>query len=181
MPRPCNLCRYPARKEVDAILLEGTESFRSIAKRIGTSPAGVLRHRDNHLPERMVRAHDAREIAAADSLTGKLLAIEAEARRIGKKAEAEGDLRAALMAVRELVRMVELAAKMSGELKDEHVSVNVALPPEIAAGMAAIYLERRKALPAVESIPAEAVPAKEAVKEDFWVVPMRDDDDTVRI
>jgi len=40
--------------------------------------------------------------------------MEAEAQRLGAKAEREGDLRAALLAIRELGRALELQGKMVG-------------------------------------------------------------------
>lgn len=49
---------------------------------------------------------------------GKITQLEEEARRLGKKAEDAGDLRGALAAVRELVRIVELLARIQGELKE---------------------------------------------------------------
>ena len=55
---------------------------------------------------------------AVDSLMDKITQLEQEARRLGKKAEDAGDLRAAMAAVRELVRIVELLAKIKGDIKD---------------------------------------------------------------
>ena len=46
-----------------------------------------------------------------------------------RKAETAGDLRTALAGIRELVRIVELTAKMIGEL-DERPQVNVLVAPE---------------------------------------------------
>jgi hypothetical protein len=40
--------------------------------------------------------------------------LELEAQRIGKKAEAAGDLRTALVAVRELARQIELMGRLIG-------------------------------------------------------------------
>ena len=53
----------------------------------------------------------------ADDLLAKVERLEQEARRIGKKAEAAGDHRTALQGIRELVRIVELLAKLRGELQ----------------------------------------------------------------
>jgi hypothetical protein len=43
---------------------------------------------------------------------------EEEARRLGKKAEDDGDLRTAMTAIRESVRIVELPAKIQTEVKE---------------------------------------------------------------
>jgi len=53
--------------------------------------------------------------------------LKAEAKRIGKKAEAGGDLRTALAGIREMTRLVELMAKVSGELQD---TINLVTAPE---------------------------------------------------
>ncbi len=45
--------------------------------------------------------------------------MEAEAQRLGKKAESEGDLRAALLALRELGRAFELQGRMLGAFQPE--------------------------------------------------------------
>jgi len=65
-----------------------------------------------------VKAREATEVVQADNLMGKITQLEQEARRLGRKAEDAGDYRGAMAAVRELVRIVELLAKLQGELKD---------------------------------------------------------------
>ena len=68
-------------------------------------------------------------MARADSLLDQLAELRGDARRIGGKAEGAGDLKTALAGVRELVRIVELTAKLVGEL-DERPTVNVLVAPE---------------------------------------------------
>ncbi len=140
----CTVCRHPARKQIDQALVRG-ERFRDLARRTSIGKDSLVRHRDRHLPAMLVkvRAQEAQEIASAESLTAKILAIETEARRLGQKAEETGDLRAALLALRELTRLVELGARLSGELRGDRVAVNVNLSPEAAQKMAEVYLARR--------------------------------------
>jgi hypothetical protein len=78
----------------------------------------MFRHRQEHLPRALVKAKDATDVTQADTLLGKITQLEEEARRLGKKAEDDGDLRTAMTAIRELVRIVELLAKIQGELKE---------------------------------------------------------------
>jgi vancomycin resistance protein YoaR len=130
--------------EINAALL-GNETYRNIAKRFGASESAVFRHQREHLPAALVKANDAAEVVAADSLMGKITQLEQEARRLGKKAEDAGDYRGAMAAVRELVRIVELLAKLQGELKDPGgTTVNV------------VYVNApdrfRKAVPPVKTI-----------------------------
>ncbi len=69
-----------------------------------------------------------------------------EAKRLKAKAEREGDLRTALAAVRELCRIVELVARLRGELGErvETKILNVNLDPETAKRIADTFLARHK-------------------------------------
>ena len=71
-----------------------------------------------------------KKVADAEGLLGQIQELTAEARRLKSKAEGKGDLRTALSAIRELVRMVELLAKLRGELAPAPQQVNIALVPE---------------------------------------------------
>lgn len=132
MPRQCTICRHAKRDAVDAAILAG-ESFREIARRVaGISKDAVARHKAEHLPASMVAATGAAEVARADTLLDKVRALESEARRIGQRAHAAGDLKTALAAIRELTRIAELQAKLIGELSDAP-TVNVTLASDWVA------------------------------------------------
>jgi len=82
-----------------------------------------------------------------DSL-GQLEELTYEADRIKEQAEAEGDFRTALAAISLMCRIVELAAKLRGEL-DEKIQTNVLslhLDPDTANRIAETYLARHKKL-----------------------------------
>jgi hypothetical protein len=127
MPRVCTVCTHGQRMAIDQALVAG-DAYRGIAQRFAASADAVLRHK-GHLPSAMVQAQAAQEVARADGLLGQLATLQADARRIGGKAETAGDLRTALAGIRELVRIVELTAKMIGEL-DERPQGNVLVAPE---------------------------------------------------
>ena len=112
-----SVCKHPNVSEINESLLRN-EAYRGIAKRFAASESAIYRHQQEHLPAALVKANDAAEVVQADSLMGKIIQLEQEARRLGKKAEDAGDIRAAMVAVRELVRIVELLAKIQGELKE---------------------------------------------------------------
>jgi hypothetical protein len=117
VPRTCTVCMHPEVFKINESLLRN-EAYRGIAKRFGASESAIYRHQQEHLPAALVKAKDMAEVVQADSLMGKIRILELEARRLGKKAEAAGDLRAAMAAIRELVRIVELLAKIQGEIKE---------------------------------------------------------------
>jgi hypothetical protein len=119
MPRTCTICAHAQRIEIDTALISAGQfgSIRDIATRYGTSKSALDRHKP-HVTDALVKAKAASETAQADTLMDKIAQLEQEARRLGKKAEDAGDIRAAMAAVRELVRIVELLAKIQGDIKE---------------------------------------------------------------
>jgi hypothetical protein len=141
MGRVCTICIHSRRAEIDKALMAG-ETFRNLAERVSLSPTALFRHRD-HLSQTLIKAKDAAEISHADHLLAELNELVAKARELRDKAEAGGDLRTALAGIRELTRLIELRARIAGELKDSQVNVlNVQLDPATARRMAEIYLAR---------------------------------------
>jgi len=65
----------------------------------------------------------------ADNLLGQVANLQRQAQVIKDKAEATGDLKTALQGIRELCRIIELLAKLRGEL-DTRPVVNVLLSPQ---------------------------------------------------
>lgn len=81
MPRKCSICFAPARRDIDEALLAG-EPFRKIAERFGISTTALFRHKADHLPADLARAHEAQEIARADDLLGQVKAIMARVQKL---------------------------------------------------------------------------------------------------
>ncbi len=89
----------------------------------------MYRHKLEHLPVHLLKAQDAAEVAQADNLLEQVKSLQARALTILDKAEASGDLRTALSAIREARGNLELLAKLLGELQQEG-TVNVLVAPE---------------------------------------------------
>jgi hypothetical protein len=136
MPRTCTICTHPERDVIDAALVAG-EAFRRVAARYKVTEQAIRRHRKAHLPEVLIKAQEAAEAARADDLLAQLRDLTAEAHRIKDRAERTGDYRTALAGIRELVRIVELLAKLRGEL-DERPQLNVLVVPQWLAVRAAL-------------------------------------------
>lgn len=117
MPRTCTICNHTDRDKMDRALLAG-EPYRNIAKQYGTSYTALFRHKQEDIPAALMKAHEAAEVSRADSWLWQLNRLAADARRIQQKAEAAKDYRAALAGVRELTRLVELVAKLSGQMAE---------------------------------------------------------------
>jgi hypothetical protein len=127
-PRSCTICTHDARAEIERALVAG-ETFRHIAARFDTSTGALQRHKADHLPVTLVKAQEAEEVAQADDLLSQVRGLQARALTILGKAEAAGELRTALSAIREARGNLELLAKLLGEL-DERPQVNVLVSPE---------------------------------------------------
>jgi hypothetical protein len=100
----------------------------------------VLAHWDN-----FDRAREAKEITHGDRLVEQLRELTSEAERLKERAEQKGDYRTALAAVRELCRIIELVARLSGELNErpETKILNVTFDPQTAKRIAETFLARQ--------------------------------------
>lgn len=128
MARTCTVCTHPERDALDAAIVAG-EPYRGVARRAAVSPDAVERHAARHLPAVLTKAEDAREAARAGSLLDTIRDLAADAHRIKAKAEEAEDLRTALDAIGKLTKIVELLAKLRGELESGTV-VNVSVSAE---------------------------------------------------
>lgn len=142
----CVVCRHPDRRAIEREHIEGV-SLRELSKRHGPDKSTLGKHLSTHMP-RAVReaAHAVEERSHGDGVLSELLTLRDEARRLQAKAEAKGDVRTAIGALRELTRLLELKARVVGELRDRELSVNVVqIDPSTAERMAEVFLSRRRA------------------------------------
>ena len=152
MPRTCTVCTHSERAQIEAALVAGT-ALRTIADQNGVSKTALIRHKAEHVPRALAKAHEAREKAQADDLLLQVRALQGSALRILVRAERDGDGRTALAAIREARGNLELLAKLLGEL-DERPQINILVAPEWLAVRAAMlaalapYVEARVAVAA---------------------------------
>ena len=123
MPRVCTVCSHPERQAIDAALIQSTPN-RRIASQHTLNEAAIRRHAASHLPAALSLASAAANVAHADDLIAQVHKLAADAQRIATAAEASKDFRTALAGVRELTRIVELLAKLRGDI-NEGSTVNV--------------------------------------------------------
>jgi hypothetical protein len=137
MPRHCTICDRDDRHVIDQALVQG-EAFRNVSQRCSVSTAAIFRHYHAHIPQRLRQADTAQEVSQANTLLAKVVALEADAKRLQGLAEDAGDFKTALQAIRELVRIIELQARPIGEL-DDSPTVNVLVLPEWQALRGALF------------------------------------------
>jgi hypothetical protein len=127
MPRTCTICTSPEREAINQALV-ASEPYRHIAARFGTSTGALQRHKADCLPVVMVKSEQARQVAHADDLISQVKGLRSKAIGILMKAEASGELKTALMGIREARACIELLAEMEGEINRQ--PVNILIGPE---------------------------------------------------
>lgn len=125
----CSVCAHPQREDIDRLLVAGTDSLRDIAGRFRLSKSALERHKGSHLSAALVQSTAAGEVARADNLLAQVRDLQGRALRILSVAEAKGDLRTALAAIREARGCLELLGEVTQQL-DRRPTVNVLLAPE---------------------------------------------------
>ncbi len=123
MPRVCTLCSHEDREEIDAALVLGRPS-RELAEQYGLSGSAVRRHRLDHLSAALARVAAARQEAGPSSALDRLEELRQRAMKVLDSADEEGKASLSLAAIREVRSLVELIAKITGEL-DERAQVAV--------------------------------------------------------
>jgi hypothetical protein len=116
MPRACTVCLHEDRPAIDRALVEGVP-FRDIARRWATlSKDSVARHREAHVSPALTVVRARREAAGAETLADRVESLYGRASAILERAEDGGRDHVALGALRELRGIVELLARLTGEL-----------------------------------------------------------------
>lgn len=130
--RPCSICRHPDRVEIDRALIAG-RGFAEVSRAFaGLTEDAVGRHHAKHLPRAVVQdAAGAREEAEGErgaDLLAEAQSLRRRAMALLGKAETVGELRTALAGVREAGRLLELEAKLRGQI-EAAPTVSVVLSP----------------------------------------------------
>jgi hypothetical protein len=145
MTRTCIICRHKKRDDIDTDLL-GNDTFRNIATRYNVSTGALQRHKRNHLLARLAEVHQVREeafnqirknvadrakldIMQADDLYNQVHDLRQRALSLLGQAEMSGDLRTALIGIREARSCIELLAKIEGQI-DDKAQLTINMSPE---------------------------------------------------
>ncbi|MEQ6898461.1 helix-turn-helix domain-containing protein [Microbacterium sp. KR10-403] len=136
----CHICRRPDRDAVDEAIISGGLSFQQLAERFGVSRDTLRRHKRAHMPAALLAVAAERERSGITRAADRAEALYQAAQRVLAAAEAKGQNSLSLQAVRELRGVVELLARLSGELDErpQVAVVNVQEAPEWLAVRAAI-------------------------------------------
>ena len=128
MPRTCTICRHDRLADIDKAMVE-RRPFRDIAGQYKLTKSSLMRHHDDHLPAKLVRAKRVAEVVEADALLDQVLGLKDKALGILDIAEKDRDLKAATGAIREARSCVELLGKLAGQLASAP-TINLTLSAE---------------------------------------------------
>jgi hypothetical protein len=128
MSRTCTICTHDERHAINVALVQ-RDPYRHIAKQWDVSTGALQRHAKEHLPELLVKAKNAVEVAEADDLLSRIEALQRRTLAILESAEETGELRTALSAIKEARGNLELVGRISKEL-DERPTLNLYMNPE---------------------------------------------------
>jgi len=127
MTQTCKVCSHQDRHAIEQDIVSG-QPLRVIGRRWAISKDSVRRHRDAHLPNAVIAAHEVAEGERGSQLLQRTRDHQARAMRIYQDAEATGDSRVAIGALREVRSGYELEGRLTGELagNTQHsVNINV--------------------------------------------------------
>ena len=118
MPRSCSVCCHDGRKAMDEALVAG-ESLRAITKRFpGVTESSLSRHRVAHLSPSLQKLVADRALNRNGDLLEQLRGLIEKVYQVLEQAEATGKPGVMLAAVREAKSILELQARMTGELDE---------------------------------------------------------------
>lgn len=129
MGRSCTICLHPERPAIDRSLVSGT-SFRDLAGQWSVTKSALHRHKQDHLPGHLVKAHEEESIGQAIDVVRQLKAINAACLEILQSSRADKKHAISLKAVDRIQKQIELQARLIGELQETGPTVNVLVAPE---------------------------------------------------
>lgn len=130
--KPCSICSGPSQRrvDVDAGLAHG-HPVRDIATRAGVSQSTISRHKANCQPSRSGELIPAQP-EEVDSLRKRLRTLERLTDSVLHQAASERDSKLLLDAVKRATSLLEVRARLQGELEDKLRAVDLDLRTEAA-------------------------------------------------
>lgn len=129
MPRTCTVCTHENRPEIDRSLVSGT-SLRIIAGQWSVSKSALYRHKQEHLPGHLAKAHEEESIGQAIDVVRQLKAINATTLAILQEARSDKKHSLSLQAIDRVCKQLELQGRLVGQLQDNGPQINVLIAPQ---------------------------------------------------
>jgi hypothetical protein len=114
------------RDAIDRLLLRG-EQLKAVSRRFSVSEDAISRHK-KHMQLVIAKAAtlvQQKEVAYGSALMAEIGRIRSDAERLQLESERRQDLRGALRAIHERLAVVELEAKLGGQIDTSQKSVTI--------------------------------------------------------
>jgi hypothetical protein len=131
MTRTCTICKHKQFEEINKQLLNGT-SLRNIAKQFRLNSTSLHRHKENHIPEELLKSTDIQDIANANALQDQLNEIREKTYSLLDKAESAGNTKAygpPSAYLKEIREQIKLMAELEGRLATQP-QINILVNPQ---------------------------------------------------
>jgi hypothetical protein len=122
--KKCTICNHERRISIDEALLLSVP-LRSISGQFQVSKSALQRHKEGHIPKNLIIAKKAKEICQAEKIFSYLISLKRDAEEITKLAQGSDDLKTALSGIREQSRIIEILAKMQGQIPRQQIELNI--------------------------------------------------------
>jgi hypothetical protein len=123
MPRGCKVCRHENVKEINKAIIEGA-TLQSLADKYGLHISSLSRHKP-HIADVIRSASVICDAQEGASVLQRIDDLLQRANLLLDKAEDSGDVKTALIAIREVRGTLELLGKASGQLAPEKILIQV--------------------------------------------------------
>jgi len=123
MPKHCTICFHDNREQIEKDILEAQLSYAAIGMKYGFSTSPVQSHK-KHMGAMTAQTTKVSTLSAADSLCDQIVALEDRTLHILDIAEKAKHLSVAVSAIREVRAIIELKAKLTGDMVTKTVSVH---------------------------------------------------------
>jgi len=120
MGRQCTVCSHKDVEEINSLLL-CSDSLRSIARRFRLSKDALARHKESHIAELLSKSSELKaevESVQGNQTLAEVRELKVKALDILAEAQEAGDLKTALMGIREARGCLELCLKAEGQIKE---------------------------------------------------------------
>ncbi len=118
MGRACTICARDDRIAIDKALVGGAP-YRDLAERFpGVSESSISRHRKTHITPGLAKLAAAREVKRGATLLERLEDLIDKASQVMDAAEGSSKLTVVLSAIQQQMKMLELRARVTGELDE---------------------------------------------------------------
>jgi len=161
----CRVCQHPDKFEIEKAFIEGT-SLRDIARQHGVSKDSVQFHGKEHIVKMLLKAYEIQDASQGSQLYRQVIGLGETAQRLLEKAEARDDLKTALDGVGKLRGVLELIAKMSGELKEQTQVTNILVASPEWGQLRARLMQALTPYPEARTAVIEAISSGHAVNGD---------------